>query len=132
MSSYDLRDGRKLSLTNKAAGGWDLWFTLGNGKTRFDTRVANELALYGTTVIERDTGSDATFGREASLNYRGGVLIGLRHEPNERFALGFWAGTGIQYAVHTPMVLKAGMGSNGAHACSSTRRSRASLEWCRA
>lgn len=107
-SSYNLDDGRKLSLTNKLAGGNDIWFAFGDAKTRFDGRLAAELALYDTKIVDRGVGAGTTFGSEASLDYRGSVLLGLRHEPNNRFAMAVWAGMGVQYEVHYPIELATG------------------------
>ena len=107
-SSYNLDDGRTISLTNKAVGSMDFWLTLGHTKTRFDLRTNAELAFYGTTVFDRDNGSGKTFGYESSINYRGNLSVGIRHEPNSRLAVGFWMAGGIQYELYTPFKLQTG------------------------
>src|SRR5262249_30358390 len=107
-SSYNLDDGRKLSLTNELAGGWDLWFTIGGGKTRFDTRIAAEGALYDTKILDRSIAAGNKFGSEDTIDYRGSLLLGVRHEPNDRFAMAVWAGVGVQYDVQAPIELNTG------------------------
>ena len=103
--SYDLSSPLGLTQTDRYDGALEAWgFFAPSPALGFEFRLTGQAALYDTTVV--DLAANLPLQDETSVMGRGTALLGLRSNPTARWALGLWAGAGMQYESHDGLRLQ--------------------------
>lgn len=106
--AYQLSTPEVFATTRQGGGSLEAWMLLADdGVWRFEGRLSAGAHFYRTTqtVLVRSPVSNDFFTDERSTMGRGQLMAGIRYQPDMVFAVGLWAGGGVQYEHYQPLNL---------------------------